>query len=153
VQFGEQEDDMVLTTTHERADGFGSGTMRQMWFGEADPSDEEDLFGRLPVQPERRLFFAILADAVVRVRRLATTPHTALRTDLKEAERWVRSNDRTWPCSFINVCEALDIAYEPLRRALLRRRPLATRRRVTRRGLLISAKHSRAAVDVEPSVD
>jgi hypothetical protein len=59
-----------------------------------------------------------------------------------EAERWIRSDDREWPCSFVNICEALDIAYAPLRRAMLRWRRQASPsgRRVTRRGLLVKDK-------------
>jgi hypothetical protein len=38
----------------------------------------------------------------------------------REAEAWVRSSDVTWPCSFVNVCEALGIDPSALRAALLR---------------------------------
>ena len=64
----------------------------------------------------------------------------ATRHDLLEAERWIRSDDRSWPCSFVNVCEALDIAHEPLRRAVLKWRTTPMRKRVTRRGLLVRRK-------------
>jgi hypothetical protein len=107
---------------------------------EVDPTDDTGADVRNVSQPERRLLFAILADAIVRVRRLATAPrHTA--RELVEAERWIRSDDREWPCSFVNICEALDIAYMPLRRAVLAwRRKDDARSRVTRRGLLVRRK-------------
>lgn len=108
-----------------------------MTLPEVDPTDDGGADVRNVSQPERRLFFAILSDAIVRFRRLATAPRHSAR-ELREAERWIRSDDREWPCSFVNVCEALDIAYEPLRNAMLKwRRQDDGRRRVTRRGLLV----------------
>jgi len=112
---------------------------------EVDPTDDVSADSSNAAQPERRLFFAILADAIVRVRRLAAAPRHVTH-ELLEAERWIRSDDRQWPCSFVNVCEALDIAYEPLRRAVLQwRRKQDGRSRVTRRGLLVKRSRSRAA--------
>lgn len=102
---------------------------------EVDPTDETVFDPQRVKQPERRLLFAVLADAIVRVRRLATAPrHAAL--ELREAERWIRSDDRCWPCSFVNVCEALDIEPAALRRAVLAwRRAADGRTNVTRRAL------------------
>ncbi len=115
---------------------------------EVDPTDDNGADVRNVSQPERRLFFAILADAIVRFRRLATAPRHSAR-ELREAERWIRSDDREWPCSFVNVCEALDIAYEPLRSAMLKwRRQDDGRRRVTRRGLLVKRRSRRGSADV-----
>ncbi|MEO7434632.1 MAG: hypothetical protein ABI080_04030 [Candidatus Binatia bacterium] len=112
---------------------------------EVDPIDEFSADIHVTSQPERRLFCAILVDAIVRFRHLAAAPRH-VRRELIEAERWIRSDDRQWPCSFVNVCEALDIAYEPLRRAVLQWRTKQDgRSRVTRRGLLVKASRSRAA--------
>ncbi len=73
-----------------------------------------------PIQPERRLMLAVLSDAIVLVQ--SGAPRFAVRREIEDAERWVSSNDRAWPFSFVNVCDTLGIAFEPLRRALLRRR-------------------------------
>jgi hypothetical protein len=70
--------------------------------------------------PERRLLLAVLIDAIISFRRLRAGARSQTRRRLLESEHWIRSDDRRWPCSFINVCEALGIAYEPLRRELLR---------------------------------
>ena len=137
---------MLMAIKDDRRDFAVSDTARELLFADVDPTDQEARGERAVIQPERRLFFAILSDAIVRFRQLATTQSLAARAELKEAERWIRSDDRSWPCSFVNVCDALDVAYEPLRRALLRWRATPARRRVTRRGLLISSKRSRAAV-------
>jgi hypothetical protein len=146
VLYGTQEDCTVLAISDDRLEGMATDATRELLFADVDPTDDEVRAAAAPAQPERRLMFAILADAIVRFRRLTSVSHPALRAECREAERWIRSDDRSWPCSFVNVCEALDVAYEPLRRALLRWRTTPARRRVTRRGLLISAKRSRAGV-------
>jgi len=69
-------------------------------------------------EPERRLLLAVLCDAIVVFqRRVVGTGASPLRPC--EAERWILSNDRRWLFSYVNVCEALGIAPEPLRRALV----------------------------------
>ena len=52
---------------------------------EVDPTDETGADIRNVSQPERRLLFAILADAIVRLRRMTTAPRHATR-ELLEAE-------------------------------------------------------------------
>ena len=71
-----------------------------------------------PVQPERRLMLAVLSDAIV----LSQTqgPRLTQHRDLEDARRWILADDRRWPFSFVNVCDTLGIAFEPLRRALLK---------------------------------
>ncbi len=91
-----------------------------------------------PIQPERRLMLALLSDAIVVFQDRSAGVQRSRQREIKETERWILSNDRRWPCSFVNVCEALDLAYEPLRRALLRWRTAASARArpVARRRLL-----------------
>ena len=114
---------------------------RREMMPDIDLVTEEGSAARDLAEPERRLFLAVLSDAIVRVRRLAESRHPKGRHDLLEAERWIRSEDRSWPCSFINVCEALEIAHEPLRRTVLKWRTAALApKRVTRRGLLTRGK-------------
>lgn len=89
-------------------------------------------------EPERRLMLALLTDAIVCFRRLVAGARREERSLLKETERWFRSDDRLWPGSFVNVCEAIGIAPEPLRRAILQPKvtPTASEARTTRRRLL-----------------
>ena len=89
-----------------------------------------------PIQPERRLMLAVLSDAIVLVQ--THGPRTTLHRDLEDARRWILSDDRRWPFSFVNVCETLGIAFEPLRRALLKGRegPPSVQRTAARRRLL-----------------
>jgi hypothetical protein len=135
----------MLASAHDRfRSGFWEGS-HGMVLPEVDPTDDAGADVRNVSQPERRLLFAILSDALVRYRRLATAPRHVAR-ELIEAERWIRSDDREWPCSFVNVCEALDIAHGPLRRAVLRwRKRNDGRSRVTRRGLLVKKPRRRRA--------
>ena len=84
--------------------------------------------------PERRLLLAVLSDAIVVLTRREAAGHRIHRRDVDATARWVQSNDRDWPCSFVNVCEALGLAHQPIRRALLA--PPTTARLATRRRLL-----------------
>jgi hypothetical protein len=108
------------------------------------------LRARATVEPERNLLLAVLTDAIIRYQALATA-NAASRRELGEAERWLFSNDRRWLCSFVNVCEALGIVPEALRRQLVRWRAAQVRRRThgsARRSLLRgnrAARQSRAA--------
>jgi hypothetical protein len=142
----------MLMTMPEDPERYGAVVARELLFGDVDPTDDEMRVARQATQPERRLFFAILSDAIVRFRKLvaareAVRRDVLRRVELQELERWFRSDDSWWPCSFTNVCDALDLAAEPLRRALLRGQSVSHRKRVTRRGLLVSVKRSRAKLD------
>ena len=82
------------------------------------PTQHADLCRRSePVQPERRLMLAVLSDAIVLFQ---TRGSPAQRRDVESARRWILADDRSWPFSFVNVCDTLGIAFEPLRRTLVR---------------------------------
>ena len=92
-------------------------------------------------EPERRLLLAVLCDAIVVFQEhVVGTTGAPLRPN--EAERWILSDDRRWPYSFVNVCEALDLAHEPLRRTLVnwRWRMAATSRSPAGRRRLLAGK-------------
>jgi len=115
----------------------------------------DDSFPLLPVQfaetakalevaePERRLLLAVLCDAIVVFQR-RVVGIAGSRTRPNEAERWILSDDRRWLYSFVNVCEALDLAHEPLRRALIawRWRVAATNRSPAARRRLLAGKQA-----------
>jgi hypothetical protein len=106
------------------------------------------LRARATVEPERNLLLAVLTDAIIRYQALATVAGAARRRDLGEAERWLFSNDRRWACSFVNVCEALGIAPDALRRQLVRWRAAQVRRQTrgsARRSLLRGNRAARQA--------
>jgi len=67
---------------------------------------------------EKALLVAVLEDAI---RCLDTCARSQMRA-ARDAERWVRADDHTWPFSFVNICAHLDIDAARMRRALLARR-------------------------------
>jgi hypothetical protein len=107
------------------------------------------LRARATVEPERNLLLAVLTDAIIRYQALAGLPDGPRKRDLGESERWLFSNDRRWPYSFVNVCEALELAPSALRRQLVRWRAAqaASRRNrgAARRSLLKSRRGARPA--------
>lgn len=70
-------------------------------------------------EPERRLMAAVLWRAVDDSQGSGFPMATESRKILK-ARAYVASRDRTWPFSFENLCESLDVSARHLRRALQR---------------------------------
>lgn len=67
---------------------------------------------------EQRLMAAILEDAItVCSKRIAPRTSKAKQV-LREALRWLRSNDRTWMFSFLRICETLDLEPTAIRRGI-----------------------------------
>jgi len=75
----------------------------------------------------RRLMVAILDDAID-VYRTQRARGRGGRRLLIETERWFASENRQWPFSFRNVCDALDIDAVTLRHRLLRERMVLVKR-------------------------
>ena len=76
--------------------------------------------------PERRLMLGVLDDALDTYRRHADLPARRHRRLFAETERWLLSDDITWPFSFLNLCDALGIDADWLRARL--RHPLPAAR-------------------------
>jgi hypothetical protein len=68
---------------------------------------------------ERRLMVAILEDAVDCFQKYLWATDNRSRHLRTEAEKWFLSDDDSWPFSFVNICYALDLHPEFLRRGLL----------------------------------
>jgi len=73
--------------------------------------------GALP--PERRLMMAVLARALLDLQMHAGTGTPRARRHLAEVEAWFASDDDVWPCSFVNLCHALDLDAAAMRRRLV----------------------------------
>ncbi len=69
-------------------------------------------------QPERRLMLAVLEEAAAVLWKHATGRSRSSRRRLEEAISWCDSDDVTWPFSFVNVCQALDLDIEWVRSGL-----------------------------------
>ena len=130
------------------------------------PGQTDDRFGQqlephtiLPVQffarqrestwgGEQRLMAAILEDAVAIYSKPPPKASKA-RQILRETERWLRSNDRTWTFSFLRICEMLNLDPAAVRQTLRDRRnermPLPVRPEIVRLDVPFEAPR-RAAV-------
>ena len=72
------------------------------------------------MQPEKRLMFAVLSDAVDIVMTASATTNIRRRMLFHETAAWIRSDDREWPYSFVNLCDSLGFDAERLRVGLAR---------------------------------
>jgi hypothetical protein len=77
------------------------------------------------VAGERALMLAVLEDGIRCFQDHLQSPRVRARLLARQSERWIRSEDRTWPFSFHNICESLSIEPEILRNRLLEARPQA----------------------------
>ena len=71
------------------------------------------------ISPERQLILSVLEQAVYDLGKFRFAKMARDQRHYLEAYRWVASNDRTWPYSFINVCETLGFSQDSLREELL----------------------------------
>lgn len=91
---------------------YGTGVFRAI--GSLSESDIVGLYGAENLQPEKRLMFAILLDAVECFQEYAEQDRL-----FKEAEQWIFEDDHEWSFSFINICEGVDMDPKYLRQGLL----------------------------------
>src|SRR3989442_15584982 len=70
-------------------------------------------------EPERRLAVAVLQDAVDCFQKHLRSQDRKARQLFLDAEEWICSEDRSWPFSFENICDLLQINAEYLRRGLM----------------------------------
>ena len=70
-------------------------------------------------EPERRLVVAVLQDAVDCFQKHLWARDRKAHQLFLDAEQWIVSDDRSWPFSFENVCDLLQINAAYLRSGLL----------------------------------
>jgi len=70
--------------------------------------------------PEHKLMAAVLEEAIRTFCRCAGARGARRRRLFREAAEWFASHDMSWPFAFANVCEALALEPEWIRRALQR---------------------------------
>jgi hypothetical protein len=70
--------------------------------------------------PEEKLMFAVLADAIECFQRYVSSRSHRCRMLFQEAEAWILSRESRWPFSFEQICEALHISPSYLRQGLMR---------------------------------
>ena len=69
--------------------------------------------------PERELAVSVLAQAALDIEKCRETQHGRKRRIYREAYNWVASDDRSWPYSFLNLCDTLSLSPAFLRARLL----------------------------------
>jgi hypothetical protein len=80
----------------------------------------ETLHRKTILEPEKRLMFAILEDAIDCFQNNLLRPSLKSRRLFQEAEKWIVEVDGDWIFSFENVCEALGLNPAYVRQGLLR---------------------------------
>lgn len=88
---------------------------------------------------EIALMYAVLDDAINCFQKQFAMRGRLAQRLAREAEEWLFSNDRSWPFSFVNICEALGVDPEHLRLGLarLRQHSPASPSRQRRRSVLL----------------
>jgi hypothetical protein len=69
--------------------------------------------------PERELAVSVLAQAAQDIEKCRVARHGRKRRIYREAYNWVASDDRSWPYSFLNLCDTLSLSPAFLRARLL----------------------------------
>jgi hypothetical protein len=119
----------------ELADTVGAGRLELL----PDAVLPEQFYGPLRgasrAQSEVALMRAVLDDAINCYQKQFVASARREQRLAREAEAWFFDNDERWPFSFVNVCRALDLEPEYLRRGLKRwyQRPPAKPQRGQRR--------------------
>jgi hypothetical protein len=71
------------------------------------------------VCPERELAAAVFCQAANDLKRFRCERRQTTRSVYADAHNWIASNDRSWPYSFLNLCDALHLAADDVRAELL----------------------------------
>jgi hypothetical protein len=95
-------------------------------FLEPDVMLPVQLINRPAVRGEERLMLAVLRDALLRFQKYALATDRRGRRLFSEVDDWIQCRDRSWPFSFENICEVLQIDSGYVRSELERWRQRST---------------------------
>jgi hypothetical protein len=70
--------------------------------------------------PEKRLMLAVLERALLDLQPSAGAPTPDARALADEVGAWFAADDEGWPCSFLNVCQALGLDVSAVRTRVAR---------------------------------
>ena len=70
--------------------------------------------------PEKRLMLAVLKAALLDLQRSAGARTTLARRRADEVDTWFAADDEGWPCSFLRICDALDLDASAVRTRVAR---------------------------------
>ena len=83
------------------------------------PSNDGCQSGSSKVCPERKLAVAVLSQASDDLQKFRYARRGAGYSLYADARKWIASNDRLWPYSFLNLCDVLNLAADAIRAELL----------------------------------
>jgi hypothetical protein len=83
---------------------------------------QEMWHGGRPITPERALVMVVLWQAASDLQKFRFAKFRKQQRLYMEAYKWVASDDRSWPYSFVNLCETLKLSPEYLRGGMLESR-------------------------------
>jgi hypothetical protein len=75
---------------------------------------------RIQKQPECRLLWAVLENAIDTYMKNATATGRRGKRLFREAEEWIMQDDPAWLCSFVSICHILGLEPDYVRRGLKR---------------------------------
>lgn len=87
------------------------------------PAQFRDIWSGEPSSPERELAAAILEAAAADLRNFRYARRRRRQRLYWQAYQWVASEDREWPFTFVNICEALRLSPSAMRERLLDPQP------------------------------
>jgi hypothetical protein len=88
---------------------------------------QEMWHGGRPITPERALVMVVLWQAASDLQKFRFAKSRKQQRLYMEAYKWVASDDRSWPYSFVNLCDALKLSPDYLRGGMLEGRSHAKR--------------------------
>jgi hypothetical protein len=71
------------------------------------------------VDPEQKLAVAVFSQAADDLRKFRDARGGAGYSLYADVRKWITSNDRKWPYSFLNLCDVLHLAADAIRTELL----------------------------------
>jgi len=101
------------------AKGFGLITNCSHSKDLTSPSRDGRQSGSSKVCPERKLAVAVFSQAANDLQKFRYARRGAGYSLYADARKWIASNNRSWPYSFLNLCDALDLAADVIRVELL----------------------------------
>ncbi len=88
-----------------------------------DPLSSSEFFATFKrtayLEPEKILMLAVLQDAIICLQKYRASGSRRNKRLFDEAKEWIQLDDRDWPFSFNNVCEAVSLNPGYLRRGLI----------------------------------
>lgn len=100
-----------------------------MWSGVSDdilipeaalPTQFDEIWHKTrAIAPERALALAVMWEAVLDLDKYRFAQRRRQQRLYWEAYQWITADDRSWPFSFVNLCDSIGLTVEPVRKRLL----------------------------------